>query len=66
MGLKNKFGRWFGKDTSAKENIQETVDNTQEVFGTSIDEEVLSDTVSESKDHLCNRNSVQRGIFQNL
>ena len=50
MGLKNKFGRWFGKDTSAKENIQETVDNTQEVFGTSIDEEVLSDTVSESKE----------------
>lgn len=50
MGLKNKFGRWFGKDTNAKENIQETVDNTTEFVEASSREGIAEDTFSENEE----------------
>ncbi len=50
MGLKNKFGRWFGKDTDAKDNIQENVDDEKELVENSLDVEVEEDTFSENEE----------------
>ncbi len=50
MGLKNKFGKWFGKDIDAKENIQETVADGEELVETSLDEDEKEDVSFENEE----------------